>query len=248
MSLNERIKYAAMKARHAKTLRPWYKKWWGRFALILSVLILLLLSFCSIYVVAKIQDIRLGKDSATTEQEIQNYLKNINGNGTNYYLGSASPQVAIIEFGDFACPYSKASAPVIRDLATEYKSKVKLIWRDYLRNSDSIDLAMAARCAGEQNKFWEMHDKLFDQQADLTINNAERITKLTSFAQDLKLNTKKFSSCLADRTYLDQIKKDYDDGTALQIIGTPSWFVNNHYFSGSLSKEKFQELLKGLIK
>lgn len=248
MSLGERIKFAEMKARHEKVLRPWYKKWWGVALLVISALFLVFLTFCSLYVITKIRDITSGRDSTTSAEDYQTYLKNINGDGTNPYLGSASPQITIVEFGDFACPYSRISAPVIRDLMSEYKSQVKLVWRDYLRNSDSIDLAMAARCAGVQGKFWEMHDKLYDQQDNLTTNDDARPAKLSALASELKLNIQKFDSCLTDRTFLDEIKKDYDDGNAVKIIGTPSWFVNNYYFSGSLTKEKFQELLKGLVK
>jgi protein-disulfide isomerase len=248
MSLNERIKYAAMKARHSNLLLPWYKKWWGVTSIILGGLFFLFLSVCSIYVLVKVQNILSGKDGVMTDQQIQDYLKNIHGDNTNYYMGTTSPQVTIVEFGDFACPFSHQSASVVKDLTTKYKNNVKLVWRDYLRNEDSIDLAITARCAGEQGKFWEMHDLLFAQQDNLTTNDTDRPSKLASLANGLKLNMNKFTTCFNNRTYLDQIKKDYDDGNALKIIGTPTWFVNNHVISGALDKNTFETMIKGLVK
>ncbi len=246
--LTERLKYAAMKARHKNILQPWYKRWWGIIILIILSLILILFIYSSLYVISKTQEIISGKNQAMTEAERQAYLGSVYGDGTNYYLGSRTPQATIVEFGDFACPYSRESAPIIKKLAEEYQGKLKVVWRDYLRNSDSIDLAMAARCAGEQGKFWEMHDLLFANQDNLTTNDSSRPGKLTALAGSLQLDTAKFDSCLSSQKYLEEIKKDYNDGNALQIIGTPSWFVNNYPMSGALSEQKFRELIMGIIK
>lgn len=248
MSLDERLKYAAMKARHKNILKPWYKKWWGISIIIVLILTFVLLSLCSLYVINQVRRIVSGQTETMTEQERQNYLKAISGDGTNYYLGSTSPQAVMIEFGDFACPYCKESSPIISKLAVEYKDKIKVVWRDYLRNSDSIDLAMTGRCAGEQGKFWEMHDLLFQNQDSLTTADNSRQSKLIALAGALKLDTEKFTDCLTNKKYLTQIKKDYEDGNKLEIVGTPTWFVNNYQFSGALSEQKFRELITGIVK
>ena len=246
--LNERVKYAAMKARHKNILQPWYRRWWGIIILVISALILIFLLAASIYIINKTQEILGGKNLAMTEQQKAEYLKLINGDGTNYSLGSLSPQTTIIEFGDFACPYSKESAPIIKKLAQEYKDKLKIVWRDYLRNTDSIDLALAARCAGEQGEFWQMHDALFENQDSLTTADSNRPNKLITLAGTLGLDTNKFMTCLSNQKYLDQIKADYQDGNSLQIVGTPSWFVDGYAFHGALSEQQFRELINGLIK
>ncbi|MFA5183965.1 MAG: DsbA family protein [Patescibacteria group bacterium] len=246
--LNERLKFAAMKARHQKVLLPWYKKWWGVVILIISGLLLLYLALASLYVVNATRQLLASQGWQMSAAEKEAYLKTISGDGTNYSLGSQAPQVTIIEFGDFACPYCKESSPVIKKLAQEYSSQIKVVWRDYLRNEDSIDLAMAARCAGEQGKFWEMHDLLFENQDNLTTADSARPGKLIALGDTLKLNKDRFTTCLTDRKYLEAVKKDYDDGNALEIVGTPSWFVNNYYLYGDLSEQKFRELIGGIIK
>jgi protein-disulfide isomerase len=248
MGLPERLKYAEMKARHQDVLRPWYKKPWGAIIVIALIFILIILTISSVYVVGRVQQILAGQTDALTADQLAQYLKTISGSGTNYKMGTTTPQATIVEFGDFACPYSKESYQVVNRMAARYKDKVKIVWRDYLRNQDSIDLAMAARCAGDQGKFWEMHDLLFANQDSLTTADANRISRLLSLAQSLQLNMTPFNTCLTSQKYLDQIKKDYDDGNTLQIIGTPTWFVNNITFAGSLTEDKFRELISGLVK
>lgn len=248
MSFDERLKYVEMKARHKDLLLPWYKKWWGAIIIIISGLFLIFLTICSFYVINKIKEIRSGQSPTATEEQRQEYLKNIQGDGTNYYLGTNNPQVTIVEFGDFACPYCHKSATTTRKIAAKYADKVKFVWRDYLRNQDSIDLAMSARCAGEQGKFWEMHDELFSHQDKFSTSTEERRTELMALAQNLKLDTAKFSTCLTSRQYLDRIKKDYDDGNKLEIVGTPTWYINNYPMAGIITEEKFDELINGLLK
>jgi protein-disulfide isomerase len=248
MSLNERIKYAEMKARHGHLLLPWYKKWWGVGLLVAGGLFLISTVVAAAYVVNQTQLILSGQTLMITAAQRQTYLNEINGDGTNYYTGTTSPQVTIVEFGDFACPFCLKSYTVIKQLIQKYPDKIKVVWRDYLRNQDSIDLAMSARCAGEQGKFWEMHDALYANQANLTTADDGRPARLVALAQGLNLDVTKFTDCLSSQKYLDQIKKDYDDGNALQIVGTPTWFVNNFSFAGYVPLDKFESLVGGLIK
>lgn len=248
MSLEERVKYAAMKARHQKKLLPWYKKWWGVLLLILAGILLILLTISSLYVVSRAKEIIAEQNQGVTEQDYKNYAQMIKGDGTNFSMGTSTPQATIVEFGDFACPYSKQSYLAIKQVVADYPGKVRVVWRDYLRNQDSIDLAVAARCAGAQGKFWEMHDKLFEDQQNLTTADEARMNRLVALAVSLGLNDTAFATCLSNRDDLAKIKKDYEDGNNLAIIGTPTWFVNNYPISGALTLDKFKELLSGIIK
>ena len=252
MGLNERLEYVAMKARHKNLLLPWYKKWWGIFILVAAGLILAGFIAAGIYVVNKIQEIRSGQMEISQEKQWENYLAAIYGDRTNYYLGLASSSVTIVEFSDFSCPYCQKSAAAAREMGEKYKTKIKLVYRDYPLHDNSIDLALAARCAGEQNKFWEMHDALFADQEKLaaidTSASDELKTTVLNFASDLKLSLSQFEICLDDRRYISQIKKDYEDGNLLSIEGTPTWFVNNYRITGNMTAEKMEELITGLIK
>lgn len=248
MSLEERVKYAAMKARQQKKLLPWHKKWWGVLLIILAGLFLIVLTISSLYVISQVKNILAGQNQGVTEDDYKNYAQMIKGDGTNFTIGTSTPQVTIVEFGDFACPYSKQSYLAVSQLMTDYPGKIRIIWRDYLRNEASIDLAIAARCAGAQGKFWEMHDRLFEDQDNLTTADEARMNRLVALAVSLGLNDTQFATCLSQRDNLERVKQDYDDGNNLAIIGTPTWFVNNYPISGALTIERFKELLSGIIK
>lgn len=248
MSLNERLEYAKMKARHSKLLLPWYRKWWG-----ITIIIIFLLLITDIILIYS-QEVNKIKhpdpvdvQKALAEQRIIRQ-KAIDGPGNNYSYGTSSPQITIIEFADFACPYSRDSAAGMRKVVAEYKDKVKIIYRDYIIHANSLDLAIAARCAGDQNKFWEMHDVLFANQDRLNQGTDTIKSDLYSIATELKLNSEQFKTCLDSQKYLANIKTDFDDAETLAIKGTPTWYVNNYELTGYISEEKFRELISGLIK
>ncbi len=248
MSLEERVKYAAMKARHKNTLRPWYKKWWGALLLALLALFLILFVACTIYVLNKIKEIRSGQDQADSEQQTALYLAAINGEGNGYALGTSTPQVTIVEFSDFACPFCQEAAPEIRAIAAAYPESVKLVYRDYPLHENSITLALAARCAGEQGKFWEMSDRLFSGQSDLSAAGDDLNARLTDLAASLKLDAAQFSACLSEQKYLSAVAQDFHDAKTLELNGTPTWFINNYRLTGYIPAEQFRALVDGLIK
>lgn len=248
MSLEERMKYAEIKARHKNILRPWYKKWWGILILLIAALAIIAITAATFYVINEIKNIRQGTDQTNNEQQRQQYLAAING-GQNYFTGTSTPQVTIVEFGDFACPFCLASEAGLNQIRAKYANQIKLIWRDYPLHPTSIDLAMAARCAGEQGKFWPFHDLLFaDQNKMATTTGTDLNTQLNVLAQSLSLNTGTFASCLSSQKYLDQIRKDYNDGETLQVQGTPTWFINNYPITGAIAADKFPTLIQGLVK
>jgi len=246
MSLEERVKYAEMKTRHQKRLRPWYKKWWGATILIILGLFLIFAVASGFYVFNKVQEIKDMQSTYNEEYQKVAYQKAILGTNP-YYLGTNNPTITIVEFSDFACPYCQKSASEIKGIVSKYSNKVKLLYRDYPLHENSIDLAIAARCAGEQNKFWLMHDKLFELQDELTETDDALKSKLHDLAQVLGLNTPNFDQCLSERRYIDLVRADYDDGNLLEIGGTPTWFVNNYRITGHISADDFENLVTGLL-
>lgn len=248
MNLDERLKYAEMKARHSHMLLPWYRKWWGIVIIAISALIILDIVVTTIQEFKVVKDLSKVKAEKTIEEQRAIRLKAIKGLGDNYDYGTSSPQVTITEFADFACPYSHDSAAGMRKVVEEFKNKVKVIYRDYPLHANSLDLAIAARCAGEQNQFWKMHDVLYANQDRLSSSTAPIKDNLNSIASEIQLNTAQFSACLDSQKYLEQIKNDFNDAETLAIKGTPTWFINNYELTGHIPEEKFRELITGLIK
>lgn len=248
MGLEERIEYAAMKARHEKKLRPWYQKWWGKLILTISSLLLICLIITGLYVVDSIKNIRLGFSQQTLADQQQAHNQAINGPGNNYQLGPINQApVTVIEFSDFACPFCQQSVAGLKKAAAQYPTQLKIVFRDYPLHENSVDLANAARCAGEQNKFWEIHDIFFANQDKLTSSGDELRVALLSITQTLGINSDQFNTCLDEQRYLIDIKQDFQDGETLQIQGTPTWFINGKRLTGYMPEEQFLLLITRLM-
>lgn len=244
MSLEERMKYAEMKARHTKQLRPWYKKAWGISLIALGIIILIPISAGSVYFLQKLSQYR--QELASGQTVNQEEYKSLVDGQDNYWTGAANPKITIVEFTDFACPFCQQSAAVIRKLVDKHQENVRLVIRDYPIHEGSIDMAVFARCAGEQDQYFKAYDYLFANQEELKASeNLE--SDLLSLAEYIGLDREKFSSCYQDRSFLNAIKKDYYDGNSLEISGTPTWFVNYYPITGSYSETKFEELINGTL-
>ncbi|HZJ40882.1 MAG TPA: thioredoxin domain-containing protein [Candidatus Saccharimonadales bacterium] len=246
MSLEERVEYAAMKARHKNKLRPWYLKWWGIILLTIIFFFLVFVVASGIYVIKQINQINNGTISTNTEDQLQAYLTAINGEADNSW-GPSDASVTIVEFADFSCPYCEASYASVKNIQENYNGRVRIIYRDYPLHDNSIFLALSARCAGEQGKFWQMHDVFFENQTKFNLTQEELNAAIPALAASLGLNTTQFQTCLDSQKYFPKINQDYEDGNYLQIQGTPTWFINNKAFTGVLSEEALQSIVEGLL-
>jgi protein-disulfide isomerase len=142
-------------------------------------------------------------------------------------LGGANAPVTVIEFSDFQCPFcARAFSDAVAGIKADYVSsgKVKFVYRDFPLDSihpQAIPAANAAECANEQGKFWEYHDKLFQNQALLGDANYK------AWAKELGLNEQQFSSCYDIRKYDSDVSADFQDGVNAGVSGTPTFFIGN---------------------
>lgn len=160
------------------------------------------------------------------------------------YKGGATAKVVIVEFGDFQCPYCLEAFPVVQEVASTYGDRIKFIYRDFPdsgKHPDAQKAAEASECAHEQGKFWEMHDKLFINQSDLSVAALKR------YSQEISLDTAVFNSCLDTGKYAQEVRQDFNDGYQLGVRGTPTFFINGHQFEGTTTVENFQYVIDGLL-
>lgn len=225
-------------------IKPWYRKWWG--ILIIIILTFILITFVAlgfyIYHIVKTtyNNSYIGKISPQNTELNNKERALIEGQG-NYWLGSNNPKITIVEFSDFACPYCKNSFPKIREIGLKYKSDIKYIYRDMPLRENSLDLAMAARCAGEQGLFWPMHDKLFQNQGASTGSD------LLELANQIGAEKNKLKNCFETKKYLAQIQKDFSDGESLGVKGTPTWFINGNKVEGDMPMSAWEEIISKLL-
>ncbi len=164
-------------------------------------------------------------------------------------LGDSNAPVAFIEWGDYQCPFcGKLFLEVEPKLREEYiaTGKVKMVYRDFaFLGPESVTAALAAGCAGEQGAYWAFHDRLFEiETADRRENNGNLTPELMrSLAGELGLDRTQFDSCLDERKYQSEIEKDYQDGIAAGVTGTPGNFINKKLFPGALPYETFKQAI-----
>ncbi|NPA30937.1 MAG: DsbA family protein [Chloroflexi bacterium] len=155
--------------------------------------------------------------------------------------GPEDAPITIIEFSDFQCPFCARFRKQTYDrLKEEYGDKIRFVYRDFPLvqiHPEAVPAALAANCAGEQGKYWEYHDLLF--LGDRPLNRDTYI----AYAEQLGLDVDEFSRCLDEERYLDEIQKDFDDGVAAGVRGTPTFFVNGIPLVGAQPFENFKAII-----
>ena len=224
------------------------KKFFKKLLKLLLIIVFLLAIAFGLYVLKIYKEIESGekkvyKEHQTAQQKaVLDQINKLAEGSNNYWIGTTTPKVTIVEFSDFECPICAESFPKIRGLSLKYKNDIKIVYRNFPINEFSIELATGARCAGVQNKFWLMHDKLFQNQG--RINTRE---ELITLAKSIGLNTNQFQSCLNSEQQKTYIQKDFTDGTTLGVNGTPTWFINGNKIAGNLPIETWEEIINELI-
>lgn len=160
-------------------------------------------------------------------------------------MGPKSAPVTLVLFSDFQCPYCRDLGDTLKEIVKDYDGKVRLVFRQFpLKiHANAERAAEASLCADDQKRFWEMHDRLFENQGALTEEN------ILTQAQQLELDIEKFKTCLTDSSHKADIKADLRAGAAAGIDSTPTLFINGLYMSGGQPYEAIaavidQELVK----
>ncbi|HEU0050907.1 MAG TPA: thioredoxin domain-containing protein [Patescibacteria group bacterium] len=204
------------------------------------------------------QAIRSGKTTPFLEQRIQSSFSKLVANANvsdadlarlasttgNPSLGHKGAPLTIVEFIDFGCPFSQLSAMPMRQIMQKFSKQVYFVVRDFPLDDlhpNATNLALAARCAGAQGKFWSYHDLLFahqDKQTDADLEN---------FATQTGLDLAAFRSCYQSRTYERQVQQDLADGLQVGVQGTPTFFFNGVRVQGGLDFEMLQFLVNHFL-
>lgn len=170
-------------------------------------------------------------------------------------MGSASAAVTIIEFSDFQCPFCrKFWKETLPQIVEEYvdTGKVKFVYRDFPLSfhPGAEPAARAAECADEQGKFWEMHDKIFeeeDKQGQGTIQFDEE--DLKTWAKGVSgLKYADWEKCFDSGKYADEVANDFSDGTAAGVSGTPSFFINGRQVEGAVPFAEIKAVIEEELK
>ncbi len=153
--------------------------------------------------------------------------------------GPDDAPVTIVEFTDYQCPYCHRAQTVVEEILQRYSGKVRFVHLDYPLDGhpEAVPAARAARCAGEQGRFWDFHRSMMSRPGPLDTAD------LRGRAATLKLDKDKFHACLASDKYAEEIQAEFRLGTELGVSGTPAYFINGRMLSGSRPVESFVEVI-----
>jgi len=157
--------------------------------------------------------------------------------------GDKDAPVTIVEFSDYECPFCvRFYSNTFGELKTKYidTGKVKFVYRDFPLSfhQNAQKAAEAAECAGEQNKYYEMHDKLFEDGV------SGGVTAFKGYAQEIGLDTSEFNNCLDSGKMASEVKKDFDDGAKFGVSGTPAFFINGKLLTGAQPIQAFEQMIE----
>ena len=176
-------------------------------------------------------------------------------NPENNSLGDPNAPITVEEFADFQCPYCEQFYNETEPLLIRYyvePGTVKFVYRSMGNfvsdniaqakgtpaNTESQDAALAAYCAGDQNKFWEMHDYLFANVLGESVGSFTD-KRIKAIAEKAGLDMSQFNSCYDSGKYKDRVQQDYEDGQAAGFTGTPGFLVT--YIVNGETKTKLIE-------
>jgi protein-disulfide isomerase len=213
-----------------KKLHHHLKSTEGKFVLGLALVIVLLFAYYFFAMSTK-------TDAPSVDITISN---------TDHIRGAVDGTVTLVEFGDFQCPACGSYDPLVRQAVEDNKTIVKFVYKHFPLvqiHQNALLGAKASEAAGLQGKFWEMHDMLYDKQAEWSTGiNARDI--IMNYASVLKLDTKKFADDLNSKAIEEKILAELKEGTALDVQGTPTFFLNGKKIDNPSSLEAFDKLIR----
>jgi protein-disulfide isomerase len=163
----------------------------------------------------------------------------------DHVAGPADARVTLVEYGDFECPHCGALHPVVQAARKAFGGNLRFSFRHFpLRSSHphALAAAKAAEAAGEQGRFWEMHDRLYRRQTELGDADLER------HAQDLGLDVERFRRSLGSREHEQRIRDDLASAAESGARGTPTLFINGERYEGPLERDEiFAALARAAI-
>ena len=149
--------------------------------------------------------------------------------------------ITVVEYSEFQCPFCSRVLPDVKRVLADYKGKIRWIVRDFpLSFHDRArPAAIAAHCAGEQGKYWEMYTELFENQTALADEDLEK------YAKNIKLDQKKYDKCIANPKSVERtIDENFESGVKLGVTGTPAFFINGRRLSGALPYSEFKRVIE----
>lgn len=172
--------------------------------------------------------------------------------GNDRVRGNTQAAVSLIEYGDFECPACAQYQPILAQLLAQYGDRVQFVFRNfplYQIHANAMVSSQAAEAAGAQGKYWEMHDLLYQKQAEWVTASPDAVVAkyFNGYAQSLGLDVTKFDADIASDAVKAKVQHDLDTGKAGQIDHTPTFFINLTQIPNPISYDEFKSGLDAAL-
>jgi protein-disulfide isomerase len=149
-------------------------------------------------------------------------------NNSDHIKGNPNAPVQLVEYGDFQCPHCGAAHPILKEIEKHFGDKLSFVFRHFPLSEShpmAFAAAVASEAAGRQEKFWEMHDLIYENQQKLSH------ATLLSLAIGLKMDSDTFQKDMRQQALTDKVESDFESGIVSGVNGTPTFYINGfqHY-------------------
>ena len=165
-------------------------------------------------------------------------------NSNDHISGNPAALIELVEYGDYECPHCGRAYPIIKDIQQKLGSELKFVFRNFPLSKihpHAFSAAVATEAAGLQNKFWEMHDIIFENQKTLDAEN------ILLFARSIDLDLERFKNDIQQKPLMEKVDKDFESGIRSAVNRTPTFFINGNKYDGEWEGDQLFQYLEGLL-
>ena len=158
--------------------------------------------------------------------------------------GNNNAPIVLVEYGDYQCPYCGQAYPIVKAVQKAMGNDLKFVFRNFPlteMHPNAENAALAAEAAAMENKFWQMHDMLYENQQQLDPQD------LTAYAKKIGLNASEFQKDSESDAASTKVESDFESGVKSGVNGTPSFYINGVKYDGSWDEESLTQYLKGQL-
>ena len=162
----------------------------------------------------------------------------------DHILGPDTAPITLVEYGDYECPYCGQAYPIIKQIQDYFGDNLRFVFRNFPLSQvhpHAQRVAEVAEEAADQNKFWNMHDYLYEHQQALDDNHLEKYAKI------IGLDLERFNKDMENHIHVPRIREDFLSGIQSGVNGTPSFYINGTRYDGSWDFDTLVQILTSVI-
>lgn len=193
---------------------------------------------------------KMGTSNSASSAPISDNKKNLLEVASDDYVkGNKEASVTLIEYLDFECEACGAYYPLMKQLSEEFKADVRFVNRYFPLpgHKNGMNAALAVEAANKQDKYWEMHNLLFENQKTWGEKQTSDPTIFEGYAKQIGLNLEQFKKDVSSKEVKNRVERDKSSGQQLGVSGTPSFFLDGEKLQNPRTPDDFKTLLKAAI-